>query len=54
VGRAEKITKECWQEKQYYKWYDRCGRKREKYYITNGWETEVEEIRNRNRVSKCK
>jgi len=36
VGRAEKITKECWQEKEQYEWKDKYRRQREKYYIGNG------------------
>jgi len=32
IGRAGKITKECWVEKKQYGWKDRYGEEKEKYY----------------------
>lgn len=44
-GRAGKIAKECWIEKETYDWDDKYGKERESYYNRNGWGVEAKEIK---------
>jgi len=49
LDRTEKVTKECWkmQEKEQYKWKNKYGRKRERYYIRNSLGMGIDEVRDR-------
>jgi len=50
LGRAGKITRDCWLEKKQYGWKDECGEEKSKYLTRVGWKMRGEDRLDWNRV----